>query len=115
MKLEMKAKAAAAAQARKKSLTQDGPDGAGCDSPIFALVDSDGSVGVDISGSGASCNWEAGYDTDESLDEVVEEDDTLEAQKVMQRDLVSHRSVVIEVCLVLAVFIGMGMWAIKTH
>lgn len=105
MRLEMKAKA----RARKKSL-----------SPNQArVIDGAGSgggeeIGLSMSNmSDVSSNWEEAYDSED--DEEPEEIDTLEAQKVLQRDLVSHRSVIMEVALVLGLFVGLGFWATKTH
>lgn len=42
-------------------------------------------------------------------------EDVLEAQKKLQKDLVSHRSVVVEVCVVLFTFVGLAVWAAGDH
>jgi hypothetical protein len=42
-----------------------------------------------------------------------DDDEVLESQKVMQQDLVSPRSVVVEVGLVLLTFVGIAVWAAK--
>lgn len=51
----------------------------------------------------------------ESEEDEDEDEEVLEAQKVMQKDLVSQRSVVMEVGLVLGFFVGIAVWAARDH
>ena len=78
-------------------------------------VDTSTSAGAGLPGVS---HWDEDTDEGQGEDEEGEGDDddeVLESQKVMQRDLVSHRSVVLEVCVVLIAFVGIGVWAAQDH
>ena len=60
-------------------------------------------------------NWDEDHAGEADDDDDDDEDALVDAQKNLQKDLVSHRSVVLEVCVVLCSFVGLAIWAVGDH
>jgi hypothetical protein len=70
-----------------------------------------------LGGSASTSNpgmshWDEDHAGEADDDDYEDEDALVDAQKNLQKDLVSHRSVILEVCVVLCFFVGLAIWAI---